>query len=393
MPINIGTEGVGEIFVGTESIGRVYVGTELVWQRLVDFLVSDAEVTIMIAANGVVTVSGVLTSDMVTPVTVTTTADFQSTSPVHVATDRSVTVSITVPSGFLNTGAILTETFIVSQTVDASDTCSIGDFVNTTITNGPCNAPGSAADAANPCSPTTTTSGTFTRTQNQERTVTRVINGLADLINPCDGVATTNTIALAPGNCTNTQATNTAFVAGTSSSTATGTPTAQVETITNTGDCTVTDTTIGCCPATTCSGAGTQVITFSLSASTRTDITTVRRNCDNAVLSTTPSTVTVIAASTGNTRTEACVGSYPNPATCVATVSATNARAGGTGCLADVVTSDGSNFNLFQSDGNGCRFDLGLGSFASGTTIDSGTSGLICVSVTGGPNTTLVVTC
>ncbi len=33
MGINIGTEGIGEVFVGTESIGRVYAGTELVWQK------------------------------------------------------------------------------------------------------------------------------------------------------------------------------------------------------------------------------------------------------------------------------------------------------------------------------------------------------------------------
>ncbi len=362
----------------------------------VTFLVSDAEVTIMIAANGVVTVSGVLTSDLVTPVTVTTTADFQSTSPVHVATDRSVTVNITVPSGFANTGAILTETLTVSQTVDASDTCSIGTFVNTTISTGACNAAASASDPANPCSSTTTTSGTFSRTQNQVRTVTRVINGLADLINPCDGVATTNSFALTPGNCTNTGATNTAFVSGNSPSTVTGTPTAQVETITNTGACTVTDTSIGCCPDATCSGAGTQIITFSLSASTRTDVTTVTRNCDGVVLSTTPSTVTVIAASTGNTRTEACTGTYPNPTTCIPTISLGTITPGGGGsfCQAEIVVSDGSNFNLFQSDASGCRFDLGVGSFASGTSINSGASGNpACVSVTGGPNTTLTVTC
>ena len=32
MGINIGTTGVGKIYVGTESIGKVYVGTQLVWQ-------------------------------------------------------------------------------------------------------------------------------------------------------------------------------------------------------------------------------------------------------------------------------------------------------------------------------------------------------------------------
>ncbi len=357
------------------------------------FLVSDAEVTIMIAASGVVTVSGVLASDLVTPVTVTTTADFQSTSPVHVATNRDVTVNITVPSGFANTGAILTETLTVSQTVDASDTCSIGPFVNTSISTGACNAAGSASDTANPCSSTTTTSGTFSRTQNQVRTVTRVINGLADLINPCAGVSTTNSFALTRGSCTNSGATNTAFVSGNSSNTVTGTPTAQVETITNTGTCTVTNTSVGCCPASTCSGAGTQVVTFNLSASTRVDVTTVTRNCDGAVLSTTPNTVTVTAASTGNTRTQSCTGTYPNPASCIPTIFTANIRpGGGTGCLVDIVVSDGSNFNLFQSNTSGCLFNLGLGSFASGTTINTG-SGFACASVPSGPNTTFNVTC
>lgn len=34
MPLRIGTENIGDVYVGTERIGRIYVGTELVYQRV-----------------------------------------------------------------------------------------------------------------------------------------------------------------------------------------------------------------------------------------------------------------------------------------------------------------------------------------------------------------------
>ena len=33
MPIEIGTEGIGEVYVGNESIGQVYAGLDLVWSK------------------------------------------------------------------------------------------------------------------------------------------------------------------------------------------------------------------------------------------------------------------------------------------------------------------------------------------------------------------------
>ena len=85
-----------------------------------------------------------------------------------------------------------------------------------------------------------------------------------------------------------------------------------VETVTGTSACTVTDTSVGCCPDATCSGAGTAIETYSVSA---VQINTeTRRNCDNALLST--GTRTITPASTGNTRTIACTGTYTNPDTC-----------------------------------------------------------------------------
>lgn len=291
------------------------------------FLFEHAMVTVTIDAAGNVSVSAVLAADTSVMITATTTADFTGSSPVNTATDRSVQVDLVVPTitpAFDNEGDTVTGVLTVAQTVDPLDTCNIGDwtpdgapFNSGTVTFGACNAPTSASDTANPCNTTTTTSGTRTRTQprsqNQVRTVTRVVNGLQDLTNPCDGVATSRTIAstsvVTNVACTRT-ATNTAYVSGTT--TTQGTPTAQVETITNTGACGG-GTEAGCCPDATCTATdGTRTITFDLSASTREDVT--RRNCDNAIIST--NTVTVTAASTGNTRQETCSYTYANPDTC-----------------------------------------------------------------------------
>lgn len=301
---------------------------------LTEFTFADAEVTITIAADGTVTVSAVLASDMTTPVTVSTTADFSATSPVHVATNRDVLVSLTVPAGFSNTASILMMTFTVSQTVDPSDTCNIGNFVGNgtfnitsdnsveiNVNTGSCTAGVCVATCT--ATQTFTTRRTRTRTENAVRTVTRVTNGEPDLVNPCAGVSTTGTIPATnlvtdtPGSRSVTITNPNYGGAGNLDPVTTqGTPTGGVETVTNTSACTVTDTTVGCCPDATCSGAGTAIETYDVSAVTRVDTTVVRRRCDNTIVSSTDNTVTVTAAQTGLTRSVACTGTYTNPDTC-----------------------------------------------------------------------------
>ena len=318
------------------------------------FLFEHAMVTVTIDAAGNVTVSAVLAADNSVMITATTTADFTGSSPVNTATDRSVQVDLVVPTispAFDNEGDTVTGVLTVAQTVDPLDTCNTGPWTNSGGTfrgaltnNGSCNAPTSVNDTANPCSATVTSTGTRTRTyqtrQNQVRTVTRVVNGLQDLTNPCSGVATSQTITVGSQQETvacSVTATNTAYTAGTT--TTQGTPTAQVETITNTGACGG-GTETGCCPDATCTATdGSRTITFDLSASTREDVT--RRNCDNAIIST--DTVTVIAASTGNTRQETCSYTYANPDNCgcTGTVSSTtdSAIAGNTNFCATIFIS------------------------------------------------------
>ena len=242
------------------------------------FLFEDAMVTVTIDAAGNVSVSAVLVADNSVIITASTTADFTATSPVNSATNRSVQVDLIVPTvspAYDNQGQTVTGVLSVAQTVDPLDTCSIG--------------------AWNPCS-----AGVCTPTCVETRTVTRVVNGLQDLTNPCSGIATTQTVA------------NPNYISGTSVSQGPVTP--GVETVTGTSACTVTDTSVGCCPDATCSGAGTAIETYNVSASTRVDTTT--RNCDGGFVSST--VVTVTPASTGNTRTIACTGTYTNPDTCSA---------------------------------------------------------------------------
>ena len=240
------------------------------------FLFEDAMVTVTIDAAGNVSVSAVLVADNSVIITASTTADFTATSPVNSATNRSVQVDLVVPTvspAYDNQGQTVTGVLSVAQTVDPLDTCSIGAW---------------SSCSAGVCTPTCV----------ETRTVTRVVNGLQDLTNPCNGVATTRTV------------TNPAYVPGTSVSQGPVTP--GVETVTGTSACTVTDTSVGCCPDATCSGAGTAIETYDVSASTRVDTTT--RNCDGGFVSST--VVTVTPASTGNTRTIACTGTYTNPDTC-----------------------------------------------------------------------------
>ena len=242
------------------------------------FLFEDAMVTVTIDAAGNVSVSAVLVADNSVMITASTTADFTATSPVNSATNRSVQVDLVVPTvspAYDNQGQTVTGVLSVAQTVDPLDTCSIG--------------------AWNPCS-----AGVCTPTCVETRTVTRVVNGLQDLTNPCDGVATTQTVA------------NPNYGGAGSTTSDVGSPFGGDETVTGTSACTVTDTSVGCCPDATCSGAGTAIETYSISA---VQINTeTRRNCDNALLST--GTRTITPASTGNTRTIACTGTYTNPDTC-----------------------------------------------------------------------------
>ena len=242
------------------------------------FLFEDAMVTVTIDAAGNVSVSAVLATDNSVVVSASTTADFTASSPVNSATNRSVQVDLVVPTvdpAYDNQGATVTGVISAAQTVDPSDTCSIGAW-------------------------STCSAGVCTPTCVQTRTVTRVVNGLQDLTNPCSGVATTRTVA------------NPNYGGAGSTTSDVGSQFGGDETVTGTSACTVTDTSVGCCPDATCSGAGTAIETYDVSA---VEINTeTRRNCDNALLST--GTRTITAASTGNTRTIACTGTYPNPDTC-----------------------------------------------------------------------------
>ena len=265
------------------------------------FLFEDAMVTVTIDAAGNVSVSAVLATDNSVVVSASTTADFTASSPVNSATNRSVQVDLVVPTvdpAYDNQGQTVTGVLEVAQTVDPLDTCSIGDWVNDgPIYNfGSCSA--ASSFAGDPCGAATgTTNGTQQRRQNQVRTVTRVVNGLQDLTNPCSGVATTQTINAGSIPCSNPSATNSNYDPSQGVST---TSFIDDATVWN-GDCV---TTAGCCPDAMCDGVGSETGSF------------VRRfeiinNCDGSGTGTYQTT----AQGTTMPTSRPCPD-YPNPDTC-----------------------------------------------------------------------------
>ena len=314
------------------------------------FLFEHAMVTVTIDAAGNVTVSAVLAADNSVMITATTTADFTASSPVNTATDRSVQVDLVVPTispAFDNEGDTVTGVLTVAQTVDPLDTCNIGDWTNSGGTfrgaltnNGSCNAPTSFTDASRPCVETETRTGTRTRTyqtrQNQVRTVTRVVNGLQDLTNPCSGVATSQTITVGSQQETvgcSVTATNTAYGGDGTEDGGVDQPTVW------SGDCTGVDTSVGCCPDATCTGSGTE-------AGTIETIFTTTRNCDGSFVS---------SRSTTRNTSRACTDTYPNPDTCgcTGTVSATtdSATVGSTDFCATVLVN-GCSYTINSTTGS-----------------------------------------
>ena len=285
------------------------------------FLFEDAMVTVTIDAAGNVSVSAVLATDNSVVVSASTTADFTASSPVNSATNRSVQVDLVVPTvdpAYDNQGATVTGVVSAAQTVDPSDTCSVGPW-------------------------STCSAGVCTPTCVQTRTVTRVVNGLQDLTNPCSGVATTQTVA------------NPNYGGAGSTTSDVGSSFGGDETITGTSACTVTDTSVGCCPDATCSGAGTAVETYDVSA---VEINTeTRRNCDNALLGT--GTREITPASTGNTRTISCTGTYANPDSCDPCATATISAVSSGACTVPGTTFTGCTYTVTSSTG-----EMLLGTFA-----------------------------
>ncbi len=326
MPINIGGNSIDDIRIGDTAVDFVFIGqTEIYPLTPVSRTISAHSLSQGSGGAFTQTVTGEEGAMYTTTLeagTHTIPAGGTNTHAGSVTTQAcsSVTGSATIQAGdntVINVDVQTTVSTVFAQTGATGTT--IGTYVNEgSPVYGACSAPSSGADPANPCSATTTTTGTQTGTQLQRAPVT----------NNCDGSSagtTTRTVAAPTLSCSNTSATNTSFVAGNTEDSGVAGP------FVGSGTCTPTDTSVGCCPDATCTGqpgteSGTITTTF-----------TTTRNCDGAFVSS--------REEVANTSQACNTASYPNPDTCGCT---------GGSVTVSAVTLTGCGF----FGANGCSFTV-----------------------------------
>ena len=304
MPIEIGTEGIGEVYVGNESIGQVYAGLDLVWSKTsAATFITGHSVSLSTNGSYIQTVTGTVGATYTTSIETGTQTIGVTGSNTHSGTASAVaacsgnTITVTIAEVLptLIDGANPSATDSNAQTgaTGTSSSSTAGRITSGGVYPTSCTPAGSAADPSNPCSPTTTTTCSAAQFQNYRNRLIQNCDGTWDgsSYGPVYAEATGTTVT-----GQNTSATNTSYVPGTTEDGGVA------QTPVWSGTCTATDTSVGCCPDATCTGQpGTE-------AGTIETIFTTTKDCDGSFVSS--------RSTTAPTSRSCSTASYPNPDSC-----------------------------------------------------------------------------